>query len=365
VNATYPIPVGGSAVLAFDSLVGDNMLLFTVRADGTERRQLTSGPGSARNPVWSPDGTRIAYRASQDGTDSLAIIDTGGNPTLLTTGQQISDCAPGALAAWSPDGTTLIYTAGAGCDGPLDLFAVATDGSAPATQLLPPGLRGTAATWSPDGSRIAFVGQEENGETGLYLVDADAGDARRGGLQARRLTEAGTSLAWSTPRWSPDGTELVASAGTNDNCIEYASGTLDAVAVNVDGSGQRPLAAEAAKEYSPSWSPDGQQLAFQRLVDPAEWVLGRPCTAATWVADADGTNQRRLDGLGDVSGFAPFWSPDGTRLTGLAVEQAAGDPEQHFNGYVVTVDGSSPTVTINDVGIATWQPVAAPLSPAP
>jgi len=46
-NATAPMPMGGAAILAFDSLDGD---LYTIRADGTDRRQLTSGPGRHERP---------------------------------------------------------------------------------------------------------------------------------------------------------------------------------------------------------------------------------------------------------------------------------------------------------------------------
>ena len=133
---------------------------------------------------------------------------------------------------------------------------------------------------------------------------------------------------------------------------------MDVVIVNADGSGLRPLAAEAEKEQDPTWSPDGRQLAFLRLVERAEWVLGRPCTAGVWVIDADGTDQRRLDVLGDIGGAgdqAPHWSPDGTRLLTLLVEQI--DGANHYDVQVVTIDGSWPVVTLDDVWTqASWQP---------
>jgi Tol biopolymer transport system component len=365
---TYPIARGGEAVLAYH-VHGD---IFTVRADGSNVRQLTSGAEGELAPSWSPDGTRIAYLLRRQSSDlgeidavAVAVMDAGGGhrATLATTSADSQACIPYGLAAWSPDGKTLIFPISPNCDDRSDLLIVSADGSSPATRLLAPGLNGTAAAWSPDGTRIAFIGREATGNSGLYVVDVKADGALTGGLQARRITEAGASLVWGRPRWSPDGTELAAEAGTNYDCSNYDSGTMDAFIVKADGSGQRPLVAEAAKEYNPTWSPDGKQLAFIRLVDPSEWVTGRPCTAAIWVIDAAGTNPRRLDGLApDPDLQPPVWSPDGTRLVGVSYEGGAGSL------YFVTVNGGNTPVTVNaslDNFGGTWQPVAAPLPPAP
>ena len=89
--ATAVIPQGDEAVFAFASDDGD---IYTVRADGTDLRQLTDGPGVASYPVWSPDGTRIAYHDWHDGADSLVVMDAGGGDriTLATNAQATEDC---------------------------------------------------------------------------------------------------------------------------------------------------------------------------------------------------------------------------------------------------------------------------------
>ena len=131
--------------------------------------------------------------------------------------------------------------------------------------------------------------------------------------------------------------------------------------VKADGSEQRLLVGDAA---NPAWSPNGQQLAFHGSVDPSEYWNDRPCTARTRIIDADGSNERELEELATDVRVAPRWSPDGTRLASVLIASTPEDPELTWHLGFVTVDGSSPPVLLPD-GYGTWQPVAAPLPPAP
>ena len=370
-RAPVAIPEGGSAVFAFGSYEGDESSpqlvgdIFTIRADGTDLRQLTSGAGIESNPAWSPDGTRIAYRLWQDSKDSVMVMDAGGGSvtTLATSGTTTQYCTAGWTLTWSPDGGSLLFPASSGCQGG-ELMVVATDGSAPATNLLAPGMSSQHGTWSPDGKRIAFLGSEAAGDVGLYVADVGTGGALSGGLQGTRIgSDLGSDLADPSgrPQWSPDGSELV------------AAGPQGVFVIKADGSGQRLVVENASK---PAWSPGGDRLAFLRQVDPSEYWNGRPCTTRTWVIDADGTNERELEELGDGCAFGPAWSPDGTRLASIVIASAPDDPERRVRpgaipsqewwhlGFV-TLDGSSPLAMTGDVSSGSWQPVAAPLPPAP
>jgi Tol biopolymer transport system component len=352
------IPQGGAAYFAYSSYVGDVLRqtggdIYIARADGTDVHQLTSGPGIESSPAFSPDGTRIAYRVLEGGKDSVVVMDAGGGQvmTLASSAATASYCPRGGLT-WSPDGKSLIFPTSPVCDGRFELFIVSTDGSSPATRLLAPDLEGLYADWSPDGSRLAFQGRDATGDIGYYVVDASPGDVLRGDLQARRILPGPDSDGLATADWwSPDGTELA-----------LVSDQGDIVVVKGDGSDARVVAEQA---FNPAWSPDGRRLAFHRTVDPSEYFQDRPCTARTWVVDADGTNERRLDPLVEGCAPPPAWSPDGTRLAGLLIVATPDDSNLGFHYGVMTIDGDDPQAALQDGGPGSWQPVVAPLPPAP
>ncbi len=356
------IPMGGAAVLVFDATDGE---IYTIRADGTDLRRLTDGPGVASAPAWSPDGTRIAYRLTNGSDDSIIVMDAGGTNgiTVAAIGPFVGSCDLDVSIAWSPDGTALVIPASASCPKGLDPLIVRSDGTSPAVRLLAPGTQGVSASWSPDGSRIAFQGRDDQtGTTGLYLVDIAGADVLAGGFTPRRIADGSGPVldqAYSAPAWSPDGTEVAAVVGTQQACYgEYTAMTWDIVLVDVRDGTQRPLTTEPGDEMSPTWSPDGQRIAFHRTVDPAEYFNDRPCTVRTWVADRDGTNAREIAYLED-HWPAPAWSPDGTRLLGTLVNSEL--PEK-FQFAVIPVDEDETAVALpNASGSGSWQPKAVPL----
>ena len=361
---TPVIPQGGAAVFAYSTIAADDSGqsggdIYLARADGTDVRRLTSGPGIETTPTWSPDGTRIAYRVWESGADSIVVTDAGGGntTTLATTPSTASYCARGDLT-WSPDGTSLIFPTSPVCDMTFELFIVPADGSSPATRLLAPGLEGRFADWSPDGNQIAFLGRDATGSIGHYVADADPNDALGGGLQARRiLAPAGVDFAnTSGGTWSPDGTGLAVVSGAPATGAT-ASDTRNVFVVKADGS-EPKVVAEAA--FNPAWSPDGKRIAFHRHVEPSEYFAGSPMHGSD-LGRRCGRHQRTSSGsVGGGLRPADAWSPDGTRLAGVLIVPTPDDPNLGFHYGVISVDGDDPQVALLDGDAGSWQPVVSP-----
>jgi len=125
--------------------------LWIVERGGGEAKQLTTGVGLETEPVFSPDGSQIAFTGQYDGnTDVFVVQATGGVPKRLTF-------HPGADQAvgWTNDGRRVLFSSGRNSyQGFPRLFTIGTDGSGLPEELpLPMAERGS---YSPDGAYLAY-----------------------------------------------------------------------------------------------------------------------------------------------------------------------------------------------------------------
>lgn len=195
----------------------------------------------------------------------------------------------------------------------------------------------TNPDWSPDGARIAF---ERCSETNceVWTVKADGTGAKRLGPDCLRRPDAACSDR-STPTWSPNGKQLAfgsASKEVRDGTLKYTEISV----MNADGSGVRQVTdVTADKPFSmdvnrPAWSPDGKRLVFEvqnlKTADP-------PNRRALFVVNADGSGLRQLTPWSLNGGDHPDWSPDGNLILFRAVSTA----QKHSgNLYTIRPDGS-------------------------
>lgn len=125
--------------------------LWTVPREGGDARRLTNGPGIESNPVFSPDGSTIAFTGEYDGNiDVYTVPASGGVPKRITYHP-----APDVVLGWSPDGKRILFASPReSYAGFQQLFTIDVNGKFPERVPLP---WGWEAAWSPDGGRLAYV----------------------------------------------------------------------------------------------------------------------------------------------------------------------------------------------------------------
>jgi dipeptidyl aminopeptidase/acylaminoacyl peptidase len=241
-------------------------------ADGAGR-PLTAGAESDSSARWSPDGRRIAFvRAirADDGTTTSRLlvlpVDDPGEPVCVATSRH-------GLSAldWSPDGERLAWCArvpddnvdagtkdhdrpprridtmqtrlddvGWIVDRRTQVFVGRVDGTEAPRQVTAGPFEHQSPRWSPDGRNLVLGAARHDGwdldlAVDLYLVDADDAAA-----DLRRLAHDGRT--WSQPSWSPDGTRIAALVGderegwrnTRPVVLDVASGAMVDAAPGID-----------------------------------------------------------------------------------------------------------------------------------
>jgi tricorn protease len=125
--------------------------LWSVSREGGDARRLTAGVGVETDPIFSPDGSQIAFTGEYDGnTDVFVIPAAGGTPRRLTF-HPAADRAIG----WTPDGKNIVFgSRRTSYSGFTRLFTVPVTGGFE-TQV--PLDRAVMGSYSPDGTRLAYV----------------------------------------------------------------------------------------------------------------------------------------------------------------------------------------------------------------
>lgn len=271
--------------------------VWVMDADGGRQTRLIEA-GADRNfgyASWAPDGSRISFTSFGIPAAGTTVTEA----TVWLADADGSDAGPLTepdewrwIPRITPDGAWVLFTqeapggpftdpgpvgpgAAAGPQGPLDIplpqadiWRLAASGQGEPERLTDTAGDDRAPVPSPDGTRILFDSTRD-GNTELYVMDAD-------GSNARRLTaDAGEDWGGS---WSPDGSRI---AFNSDR-----TGAMEIYVMNADGSGVRQVTVAGGINTAPSWSPDGRRLAFtSQDADGFDQV---------WSVAADGADLRNL-----------------------------------------------------------------------
>jgi Tol biopolymer transport system component len=189
------------AVALRSSGLPDDGQLGTLRLSGPQH--VTNDEGLELDPAISPDGTRVAYAAGDEGAMRIFVRQRDGSSAVAVSGSRAGNHR---RPRWSPDGTRLLFQAERG------LWLVPALGGSPELVVAAPADTATthSPTWSPDGREVAWVARDT-----VYAMALDEDRPR----QLAAVTVA-HSLAWS-----PDGRWIALVSG-NSEFVYHRLGNL-------------------------------------------------------------------------------------------------------------------------------------------
>ena len=337
-----PLPFGladnGEIVYAAD---GD---IWTIDPETGVETAVVAGPEADSAPMFSPDGTRIAFvrEVSINGSDADAIVVTnedGSNPVEISR-QPAAQTLAGF--EWAPDSRSIIALR---TDTP---EMVVLD----ATKLAEPRVIATDADlyprpFQPPNGDAILINRTIDGEPALIRLDIATGD--------ETVIATSDHGVIADARWSPDGSKVVFSSPP---ATDPDSRRL--FVVNADGTGLTQITSAPGTwfDIAPTWSPDGDRIAFlpyERIsTDPTdEWDV-RPIQVYSLANSS-------LTGLGPIprevrsanpapgdqfasagEGWSLEWAPDGRSIVALPTEGT---------GHAVVIDAATGESTTLDAVI--------------
>jgi Tol biopolymer transport system component len=219
---------------------------------------LTSYPGIEEYPSLSPDGNRLAFCWNGEDGHNVDIyikpLDTSlADPVRLTT-----HAAPDVSPAWSPDGRSIAF-ARHSAPGEMKIMLIPSVGGAErelkTAQVTWERDAGSYLAWTPDGKGLVFPDRESPlAPVALFRISLENGESRR-------LTSP--PYGWwgdSSPSFSPDGRQLAF-----ERLKTLTVSDIFAVAIGKDGNpggGARRLTATEHGAMNPVWTNDGREILF-------------------------------------------------------------------------------------------------------
>ena len=227
--------------------------LYIKGVDGVAVTQLTADPASDIQPVYSPDGQRVAFASQRSGNWDIWIIGVDGGPPVQVTRSPAVEVHP----SWSPDGTSIVFCSLPAVGGQWELWITdALSGSS--NRFIGYGL---FPEWSPVGDRIVYQRARERGSRWFSIWTLTMVDG-----EPRYPTEVSASMteAMIVPTWSADGSQIafsstptvppppIAGIGVSENQ------QFDIWVMNADGRGRTRLTDGFTASHAPVFSSDGR-----------------------------------------------------------------------------------------------------------
>ena len=227
--------------------------IFSMKPNGSSKKNLTQHRGYDANPVWSIDTNQIAFTSDRSGNNyhELFVMDSDGrNVQQVTEWRGIGDFRP----TWSPFGVHVLVE----------------------------NLNVRTPAWSPNLRYITYSDTRDGIVYDIYIVDTF-------NMKPVQITDTvGNDFR---PAWSPDGRKIAYHSHVNGDDWEIYT-------INADGSRPMNLTQDPSNDQCPTWSPDGERIAFSSFRD-WNWEI--------FVMNVDGSNQRNITKNGLADDIQPSW----------------------------------------------------------
>jgi len=263
-----------STRIAYVVKQGTRYELRVADADGQNAQSILSSPEPIMSPVWSPEGTRMAYVSFQNKKPILFVQSLAASkqpaPVAAYRG---SNSAP----AWSPDGKTLAAVLTR--EGNSQIYLMNADGTN-LRRLTNSGAIDTEPFFTPDGQSIYFT-SDRGGSPQIYRMAAS------GGEPVRTTFDGDYNVS---PRVSSDGKTLA--------YISRVNGRFQLMAMDLE-SRQTQALTDGPRDESPTFAPNGRIILYASDVDNR---------GVLYAVSSDGRFRQRL-GIQAADIREPAWGP--------------------------------------------------------
>ncbi len=274
------LPGVASTRIAFASKRSGSKEIWAMDYDGANQHRLTSLGTISLTPRWSPDASRIALTCY---ASAFGIVSPQICMYSMETGKAVAFPrfkGTNSAPAWSPDGSQILFSSS--MQGNPELYGCEAICNRPKRVTFTNGAN-TSPAWNPKtGHTVAFV-SDRGGYPQLYLMNADGSNTEK-----LDVPDMGYVI---DPSWSPNGQLLAFS-------WRRPGGNYDIYVMEVATRQIVELTRDVARNERPSWAPDGRHIVFEST---------RSGSRQIWVMLADGSHPRQLttEGLNE----SPNWSP--------------------------------------------------------
>ena len=288
-SGVSPKPPLGLNSIAFISTRDGSPEIYVMNPDGSEETRVTNGIGSADNPSQSREG-HIVFESTRDGNSEIYSVNRDGSNLTRLTNDSGANAASDNYPTFSPDGKTIAWTSNRGQDGIYNVWLMDFNGSN--KRQFASGFVATAyPAWSADGKQIAYLVVPDKGgnvgNNGIQLKDVITG----------KTTEADFRFAGESHLRFNNGTKIISSTEAFLSPTRARTLSIYDFSSKTKSKGPQAQVTPPSKDRSPDYSPDGQSIVWDAIVDDKPSQIYR--------ANSDGSGVQVITTQGE--NYSPDW----------------------------------------------------------